>query len=259
MQIIILSALAGLIGTGLGGFVSVMLGKRTPNMTCWLLSFASGVMLSIVCFGLMPEAAEMANTGVLVFGLIMGIIIIMVLSRIVDKITDKRKEKLNMHDTPEELHHENPLLINRDALLRSGMIMLAALSLHNIPEGMAIGAGGSYNYQLGLLLAIMITLHNVPEGMAIAAPLLAGDMSKIKIVLLTALSGASTLIGSVIGIFIGQISNTAVALSLSVAGGAMLYVVLGEMIPQSIIMTKNRMPAVITLIGFIVGFFITDI
>ena len=259
MQVILFSAIAGICGTGFGGLIAAIIGKRSPDMTCWLLSLAGGVMTSIVCFGLIPEAVQISNTGISALGLVLGIVIIMVLNRLVDTITDKRKEALKIHHTPEELYHEGRILSNRDTLLRSGMIMFAAISLHNIPEGMAIGAGGSHNFQLGALLAIMIALHNIPEGMAIAAPLLAGDMRFVKVVLLTALSGSPTLLGGIIGVLIGNISNTAIALSLSIAGGAMLYVVFGEILPQSIIMTKNRVTALITLVGFIIGFFISQI
>lgn len=131
--------------------------------------------------------------------------------------------------------------------------MLIAIGLHNIPEGIAIGAGGSHDQQLGTLLAIMIALHSIPEGMAIAAPLLAGGISKGKVILLTALSGAATLFGGLLGIWLGSISDTSIALSLSVAGGAMPYVVFGEIIPQSVVMTKSRKATIVSLFGIIVG------
>jgi ZIP family zinc transporter len=76
-------------------------------------------------------------------------------------------------------------------------------------------------------------------------------------VLLTTLSGATTVLGGLIGVFIGNISEFAVALSLAAAGGAMLYVVFGEIMPQSIVMTQSRMAPLITLFGIIVGLLIT--
>jgi ZIP family zinc transporter len=135
--------------------------------------------------------------------------------------------------------------------------MLTAIALHNIPEGIAIGAGASYNIRLSAVIAIMLALHNIPEGMAVAAPLLAGGVKRWKTVLLTTLSGATTVLGGLIGVFIGNISEFSIALSLSAAGGAMLYVVFGEIIPQSIVMTKSRIAPLITLFGIIVGLLIT--
>ena len=105
----------------------------------------------------------------------------------------------------------------------------------------------------------MIAIHNIPEGMAIAAPLLAGGINKGKVIFLTSLSGATTLVGGFIGILIGSISEFAIAISISAAGGAMLYVVFGEIVPQSIIMTRNRTASIITLFGIIVGLIVTQI
>jgi len=216
-------------------------------------------MVSIVCFGLIPEAFELAGIMVSILGLVIGVVTIMGLNKLVDKITTSGKESLLIHSTHEELYHESHLINNPTRILRSGIIILLAVSLHNIPEGIAIGAGGSHNYNLGALLALMIAIHNIPEGMAIAAPLLAGGIGKGKVVFLAALSGATTLLGGLIGTLIGSISSYAVAISLSAAGGAMLYVVYGEIIPQSIIMTKNRTASIITLFGIIVGLLVTQV
>jgi len=260
LQMIIFSAIAGICGTGLGGLVSAILFKRpSENMTCWLLSFAGGVMTSIVCFGLVPEAFGLSNIGIGIAGLVLGILIIMALSRIVDAITEVKGDELKLHHTPEGLYHEGEIIRSKTRLLRSGILMLTAIGLHNIPEGLAIGAGGSHDLRLGLLLAIMIAVHNIPEGMAIAAPLLAGGVKQRKVVFLTALSGAPTLLGGAIGLLIGGISDTAIALSLSAAGGAMLYIVFAEMMPQSIVMTKDRKASIVSLFGVIVGLIITQI
>ena len=260
LQMIIFSAVAGICGTGLGGLVSAILFKRpSETMTCWLLSFAGGVMTSIVCFGLVPEAFELSNTGIGIAGLLFGIIIIMALSRAVDTITQVKGDELKLHHTPEGLYHEGEIIRNKSKMLRSGVLMLTAIGLHNIPEGLAIGAGGSHDIRLGLLLAIMIAVHNIPEGMAISAPLLTGGVKHRNVILLTALSGAPTLLGGAIGLLIGGISDTAIALSLSAAGGAMLYIVFAEMMPQSIVMTKDRKASIVTLFGVIVGLVITQI
>ena len=257
---IALSAIAGICGTGLGGLVSAILFKKpSETMTCWLLSFAGGVMTSIVCFGLVPEAFELAGIGIGITGLVTGILVIMILSRIVDTVTRVKGDELKLHHTPEGLYHESEIIHNKSKMLRSGILMLTAIGLHNIPEGLAIGAGGSHDLRLGLLLAIMIAVHNIPEGMAIAAPLLAGGVKHRKVVFLTALSGAPTLLGGIIGLLIGSISDTAVAISLSAAGGAMLYIVFAEMMPQSIVMTKDRKASIITLFGILIGLIITRI
>ena len=263
MQLIWLGVGAGIIAMGLGGLISAMLLNRSSEkMTCWLLSFAAGIMTSIVCFGLIPESMEllddMGGAATSVLGLILGILVIMVLNRVVDKITESRSGDLKIHSTHEELYHQGNV-IRRSKMLRSGIIMIAAIGLHNIPEGIAIGAGGSHDFNLGILIAIMIALHNIPEGMAIATPLLAGGVSKWKVVFWTTVCGTTTVLGVFLGMLIGNISDIAVALSLSAAGGAMLYVVFGEIIPQSVVMTKSRAAPLITLFGIIIGLVITMI
>jgi len=221
-----------------------------------MLSFAAGVMTSVVCFGLVSESIELASVAVTIYGLILGVIIIMLLNRIVDKITG---DDPKIHHTHAERYHEKQVIKNPSKMLRAGVLILIALALHNIPEGIAIGAGGIHDFELGALLTIVIAMHNIPEGMAIAAPLLAGGITKWKVILLTTISGSTTILGALLGILIGNISDFAVAMSLSTAGGAMLYVVFGEIIPQAIVMTKNRTATIVTLFGIIVGLIVTQI
>ena len=265
LEIILLSMIAGVGGMGSGGLLSVIIGKKSNTMMSYLLSFAGGVMVSVVCFGLVPEAMEIAEEAgamgfaVAVAGLVGGIVVVMGLNRLIDKMTASglSKEERKVHETLEDLHHASPLLQKKKSLLRSGILMLSVIALHNIPEGMAIGAGGTHDSDFGIALAIIIALHTIPEGMAVAAPLLAGGWKKGKIVFWTALAGATTLVGGVIGVLLGSISEVAIAASLAAAGGAMLYVVFGEIIPQSIMMTKNRKATIVTLFGILVGLGVT--
>jgi ZIP family zinc transporter len=144
-------------------------------------------------------------------------------------------------------------LICSPALTRSGLILLFAISLHKLPEGIAIGAAGTYNLTLGIIVAFTAILHCLPEGIAIGAPLICGGMSKKKAILLTALGGVPTIIGGAIGILIGNISDTFLALALTIAAGTMLYVVFGEIIPQSLSITKSRLTAYAAMVGILVG------
>ena len=258
MKIVLLTAFAGIVGTGLGGLISVVLIRRSAaNITPWLLSFAAGIMTSIACFGLIPQALSVADITVAVVGLVFGVLATLYLNRVVDKITESRSDKLQVHQSAEELYHAGQLIQNPRHLLKSGVVMLFAIGLHHIPEGIAIGAGGSYDIQFGILLALVLGLHAIPEGMAIAAPLLAGGVSRGKVVALTALSGTPTILGGLIGWLVGGISTITLALALSFAGGAMLYVVFGEIIPHSVVMTKSRKATIVTLIGIIIGLLVT--
>ena len=259
LQIILLSAMAGVAGMGIGGLVAALIGKTSPRAMCWMLSFAGGVMISIVGFELIPEGIELGGMRVAIIGLISGIILVALLNWGLDKYTMKNgSSSLEAHITEVGINHETQFAGN-SKLLRSGVLMLLAIAFHNLPEGIAIGAAGAHDIWMGRILAITIALHCIPEGMAIAAPLIGGGMSKIKAVGLTALSGAPTILGGAIGMWFGGISDAALALALTGAGGAMLYVVFGEVLPQSSIITKSRATTYAALGGIIIGLLITSL
>jgi len=257
MHILLLSVLAGVVGMGLGGVLSALLGSKSEKMVSILLSLAGGVMVSIVLFELIPEADELSSPWAAMFGLIAGAAVVWAMSHVLDKFTSKGKAVQKLHANFEEFYHENEIIARKQSMLRAGIVMMFALGIHNVPEGMAMGAAGNVEGGLGVTLAFMIALHNIPEGMAMATPLISGGFGKWKTVLLSLLTGFTTIFGAMIGMLIGGISDLALALSFAFAGGAMLYVVFGEMLPHSIVASKSRMPAVVMLTGIVLGFLIT--
>ena len=146
---------------------------------------------------------------------------------------------------------------SRRQLFLAGLVMAFAIALHNFPEGMVIGASYASDLASGgvgsLAVAIVIGLHNVPEGMSVAVPLAAGGMKKWKATLITAATGAPTILGAMLGYFLGTLSPVSLAISLSFASGAMLYVVFGELLPESILMWRSKAPAIAMLAGLLVG------
>ena len=142
-------------------------------------------------------------------------------------------------------------------MLIAGMVMACAIALHNVPEGMTIGASFVSNDGVmassALVLSILIGLHNIPEGMAVSVPLISGGMNKVKAVLMTALSGVPTILGALLGYLIGDMGLFGLALSLGFASGAMLYVVFGEILPQAILMYHSKLPAFSAIVGMLVG------
>lgn len=270
--ILVLSLVAGVLGTGLGGVIGVLLKNRGNKIMGRVLSFAGGVMVGVVTFEMLPEAVSYSTIEnsiehilITVSALVVGMLVIYGLNKLLDVIENMRET----HRSIEELHHEtkvieaNDALIsdgtktvktqeaNKKSLLKAGVIMLLAIALHNLPEGMAIGATGAGNTQTGILIAIIIAVHNIPEGMAISAPLASGGVKGWKTVLLTALAGAATVLGAVIGLAVGGISKLASGICMGLAGGAMLYVTFCEILPQSILMEEGRVPAVSMLVGII--------
>ena len=270
--LLITTAIAGVVGTGLGGLIGAVLQKDSNRTVSLLLSFAGGVMLSVVCFDLVTEAIE-TNVGILtVIGAIaLGVAVIFLLNHLIDRKTNPEVPHIDENhpktaDDLDELIHSDHLEQhyakndNKFSLFIAGIVMASAIALHNVPEGMTIGASYASNDGVmgsaALVLAILIGLHNIPEGMAVSVPLISGGMSRVKAVLITAASGIPTIIGALLGYLLGEIGALGLALSLGFASGAMLYVVFGEILPQAILMYHSKLPAFSAIIGMLVGLFI---
>ena len=264
--------LAGVVGTGLGGLIGAILQKDSNKTVSLLLSFAGGVMISVVCFDLVTEAIA-TNVGVLVVigAIALGVAVIYLLNHWIDNKTNPElphigeKHPQTADDLDELIHsdhwhHHKERKDNKFSLFIAGIVMASAIALHNVPEGMTIGASYANNDgALGataLVLAILIGLHNIPEGMAVSVPLISGGMKRWKAVCITALSGIPTMLGALLGFAIGEIGMMGLALSLGFASGAMLYVVFGEILPQAILMYRSKLPAFSAIVGMLVGLFI---
>ena len=270
--LILTTALAGVAGTGLGGLVGAMLQKDSNRTVSLLLSFAGGVMLSVVCFDLVTEAVE-ANTGVwtAVGAIAFGVAVTYFLNYLIDRKTNPEVPHIDANhpktadDLDELIHwdHMEQHYAKNDSkmgLFVAGIVMASAIALHNVPEGMTIGASYASNDGVmgsaALVLAVLIGLHNIPEGMAVSVPLISGGMPKWKAVLITACSGIPTILGALLGYLLGEIGPLGLTLSLGFASGAMLYVVFGEILPQSILMYHSKLPAFSTIVGILVGMLI---
>ena len=280
LAIIVITLISGVVGTGLGGVVGAILKRDSSKVVSLLLSFAAGIMLAVVCFDLMSEPIEMMNEGtvpkytpfIVVAAAAVGYAVVYLLNKIIDKRTDREVEHIDENhpataDDLDELIHSNHLETHKNEkshLFVAGLVMMAAIALHNLPEGMVIGASYAVTENLianlfsgsGFIIAVVIGLHNIPEGMAVSVPLISGGMGKVKAVLLTALSGLPTVFGALIGYALGGINEIMLVLALGFASGAMLYVVFGELLPESILMWKSKLPALSLFVGLLVGFLI---
>ena len=244
-SVILVTAAAGMGGTGLGGLFSCCFRRDSDRVISILLSFAAGVMTAVVCFDLLtdavwPEGAAGRTSLLLVTaGVLGGYGVIGLLDAAVDHGRDWRYTD------------------DSRGLFLAGVVMAAAIALHNVPEGMVIGASfagvKTGGLSRGLLMAAVIGLHNIPEGMAVAVPLISGNMGKPQAVLATTVTGAPTVLGAVLGYYLGTMGPLALALSLSFASGAMLYVVFGELLPEAERMWRSKLPALAAIAGIITG------
>lgn len=239
MEALIKTTLAGLFfgtfGTTIGGIIGVTFKNTSNKFLSFILEFAAGLMISIVCFDLIPEALELSSLTYTLTGILIGVVSMIICDNLIKtKYNAKRSTKGN-------------------SLLKTGIVVGIGLALHNFPEGLAIGSGFGASIKLGYSLAIAILLHDIPEGISMSVPMRYGGMNKTKVVVYTLLSGVTTGIGAFFGALLGTISTGVISICLSFAAGAMLYIVSGELIPESKNLYKGRFASLGNILGFVMG------
>lgn len=238
MDYLMRTTLAGLFfgtfGTTIGGIIGVTFKNTSNKFLSFVLQFAAGLMTAIICFDLIPEAIELSGLSNALFGILIGVVVMIFCDNIVKSRSRGRSR-------------------SRNSLLQTGIIVGIGLSLHNFPEGLAIGSGFGASIKLGYSLAIAILLHDIPEGISMAVPMRNGGMSKIKVIIYTILSGVTTGIGAFFGALVGKISPNTISICLAFAAGAMLYIVSGELVPESNKLYKGRLGFIGNIVGFVLG------
>lgn len=225
-----LTTLAGVIGTGIGGFLFILIGKRSNKFLSSMLEFSAGLMLAVIFLDLIPNALEKSNPLNVFLGIIIGIWFMNLTNSI-------------------NFSHLN-------SYIQVGMVMAVGIAMHNIPEGLAMGAFFDVDFSAGISFMITILIHNIPEGLAFAIPLTMGGMKNWKILFIAIITGLSTGIGGFIGIILGNINDNFIASCLAIASGAMLFVVIHEMIPKSKTIYRGKISNWFNIMGIIIGIFI---
>ena len=239
------------LGTSLGaGCVFLMKNNFSRTIERILTGFAAGVMVAASVWSLLIPALEQSaeTMGKLAFipsaiGFLFGIAFLLLLDRLIPHLhmdTDK----------PEGLPSKLP----------KNTMMLLAVTLHNIPEGMAVGvvyAGYLYGNSSitaagAFALAVGIAIQNFPEGAIISLPLKAEGMTKSKAFLMGVLSGAVEPIGALVTILFAGFVIPAMPYLLSFAAGAMIYVVVEELIPEMSAGEHSNIGTIAFSVGFVV-------
>ena len=157
---IIKTTLAGLFfgtfGTTIGGIIGIVSKKHSKKFLSFVLAFASGLMMAIISFDLIPEALEIGSILNAIIGIMLGIVMMI----FCDKIVEKKFNNINVMENNNLIKSK----IHNQTLLKTGIIVSIGLAIHNFPEGLAIGSGFGASIKLGLSLAIAICLHDIPEG-----------------------------------------------------------------------------------------------
>ena len=225
MNELVLSAIgvggSTLIGSLLGYFVKNV-SHRTHDA---IIGFCAGVMLSAATLGLLVPAFSFQAEGIHNWIPLLGVIAGVVLLNVLDYITPHLH---HLTGIDREVHRNNQQL-NRV------LLFTLAIALHKFPEGMAAGVGFSGGEVVGdaSRVAIAISLQNVPESMVIITPLLMVGVSPFRTFIIALCIGLLQMIGVFTGHALGNLSEHMLPFMLALSGGAMLYVVSDEMIPES--------------------------
>ena len=262
--IFFITALTGVGGLALGGTLAAAVHSPSERTVSLLLRFTAGVMLSVVCFDLVADAAEDTSILPILCWIIIGFLCTYLLNCWIDKQAH-HSHSHGGHAHEEHSHSHDPhggdngemCACGHHTLHTAGLVLAAAVALHNMPVGMAIGATFAGAAQAaghgGILAALIIGLHNIPEGMSIAAPLLTGGSSPARAIGIAALSGVPTILGALLGYSMGTMNPLLLGISLSFAAGAMLYVIFGELLPESENLWQNRLSGLATMLGMLLG------
>lgn len=235
------------LGTSLGSLMVFLIkDKMNPKIEKLLLGFASGVMIAASIFSLIIPSIEMATSQNIIaylpasIGFLLGMGFLLILDSIIPHLH-------NGSETPEGIKSN----------LKKKTMMVFAITLHNIPEGMAVGvifvgalASNNISFASALALSIGIAIQNFPEGAIVSLPLAIEGKSKPKAFLMGVGSGIVEPIAAVITILLSQVMIPILPYLLSFAAGAMIYVVVEELIPES----QNGKHSNIATIGVAIGF-----
>ena len=235
----LLASLFTFLSTVMGAGIVFFFKKNNKTFMDSMLSFSAGIMLAATFWSLLNPSIELStslnlNCCILVsLGILAGTVLLYLSDSIYEK-NEKHNKRIFM--------------------------LIFSITMHNIPEGLAIGvAFGSLKYNIpgstllaAISLAIGIGIQNFPEGSAISLPMRREGYSRLKSFLIASLSGIVEPISAILGLLLVIKVRYILPFFLSFAAGAMLYVIIKEIIPESQNNEKKSMMAIFSIIGFVV-------
>lgn len=248
IPIVILGSAASFIAgtaTFLGAVPVLFFKQISQRLQDVLMGFGAGVMLAATSFSLILPAIEAGGGGVssalvVVIGMMIGAIFLY--------LSDKYSPHEHFIKGPEGASKKN---------LKRIWLFIIAITLHNFPEGLAVGVGfGGGNIENGLTLAIGIGLQNIPEGLVVALALITEKYSVGKALWISFLTGMVEPIGGILGVMIVSISQPFLPWGLAFAAGAMLFVISDEIIPESHRKGFETEATFGVMVGFVVMMFL---
>lgn len=226
--------LAAGLATLAGTVATLRFGRMRPATLSFLLGLATGIMAAIILSDLLPSAYQNSSPKTALAGFWGGTGFTYALDLILNYLL------------PASLHSNN--------YLKMGYLIVAGIAVHDLPEGLAIAAAFATGEKVGPLLVLAIGLHNIPEGMIAAAPLRFGGLKTRQVTVLSALISLITPLGTFLGLVLIEASRNSIGFLLAFAAGAMGYIVLAELVPESL--RQNRLMAGVGITAGIISIFI---
>jgi len=233
-SIVLLSTLAGL-GTGIGGLI-VLVRKPGEKMFVFLIGLAAGLMIMLSFMELLFDSLRISGLFPAAVGFVAGTLVLFFLDFLLP-----------------HKHVVSEKGVIDAKMLRAGTLIAIGISLHNLPEGIAVAAGFSFAPEIGVIIAIAIAIHNIPEGIAIALPIRMSGTSRWAAFRIALLSGLAEPVGAVIAVVFLAALPELMPFALSFAAGVMVFITVDELIP----IAHEHGHEHFTSFGLIVGFILT--
>ncbi|WP_412759083.1 ZIP family metal transporter [Neobacillus cucumis] len=238
-MVVNLGILISALGTTLGAVPALLLSNVTHRIKDNLLAYSAGIMVAASTYGLIPSTLKLSNMIVLVIGILLGTTTLTLLEISLPHLEIDHSVHTNQKTNP--------------------LLLIAAMAIHNIPEGMSVGISyASHLEDLGSLVSFSIGIQNIPEGFLVCLFLITNQIPKVQALLYTVFTAGIELVSSFIGL---QLNNQLdiIPYGLAFAAGSMLFVVYKELIPESHGDGNERSATFSFVIGLLTMIFITEV
>ena len=200
-----------------------------------LYGATSGLMLAMICFDILPEALNKGRTDLVFCGIIIGCLLGILLDEWVPHLEEKLKAR------------------GSGSIARTGLVLALGIAVHNLPEGFALGTMALAAEDSIVSFTVILALHSVPEGIAMAIPFIKAKTSIGKLLLVAMCLGMMMGIGAMIGYRFSGMHEQMISTGLGVAAGIILYIVCGELLPESRKIWNGRLTTIATILGLMGG------
>lgn len=266
---VLLSLIAGL-GSGLGGLIAVIR-KPGARMYGFLMGITAGVMITLAFLELVNEAWAMQGFITATVGFSLGALFMFALDVTIPHIRFGEKEiphsdetePINLPDTPRHGRHRFGQMQNStpgdNGLFQSGILIAIGVTIHNIPEGIAVGAGYMYDPTFGVFITLAILLHNIPEGIATDLPLCKSGVCRWDSFRVALFSGLAEPMGALVAVLFLSSFQSLILGALAFAGGVMVFITLDELVPAAREHGHHHFTAIGIIMGAIFVFLLSGI